>query len=342
MKKYLKILGVAIIFGGLLAYLFYYDINKEVRAISKKEEVITLFQVGVFKDYNNATFFSKTFPSSLIYKDNDYYRVIIAISYHEETKLKLESIYQNSEIEYYEKEIRINKDFIEKISNYESIILKSNKEEVINNVNNSILLFIFSGSINRFLIAINPNLDTKNIELNYDKYLKDELDNIKKINNIEFNDDLDLQVSRVKYRNVYEYSDTLTIYKGFKNSVFVNDVVLNNDGLIGIVTKTYDYYSIVTLITNKNSNISVKINDAIGILKTINNTLVVTNINNYEKVNVDDEIYTSGLGNLPDNIYIGKVKSINLNNTEIEKVVEVNINDRLEKLDYLFIRSNHD
>ena len=204
------------------------------------------------------------------------------------------------------------------------------------------LLFIFSGSINRFLTAINPNLDTKNIELNYDKYLKDELDNIKKINNIEFNDDLDLQVSRVKYRNVYEYSDTLTIYKGFKNNVFVNDIVLTNDGLIGIVTKTYDYYSIVTLITNKNSNISVKINDAIGILKTINNTLVVTNINNYEKVNVDDEIYTSGLGNLPDNIYIGKVKSINLNNTEIEKVVEVNINDRLEKLDYLFIRSNHD
>ena len=35
------------------------------------------------------------------------------------------------------------------------------------------LLFIFSGSINRFLIAINPNLDTKNIELNYDKYLKE-------------------------------------------------------------------------------------------------------------------------------------------------------------------------
>ena len=68
MKKYLKIFGVAIIFGGLLAYLFYYDINKEVRAISKKEEVVTLFQVGVFKDYNNAMFFSKTFPSSLIYK----------------------------------------------------------------------------------------------------------------------------------------------------------------------------------------------------------------------------------------------------------------------------------
>lgn len=219
-------------------------------------------------------------------------------------------------------------------------MIKKNKDYILLLI--IFLLFIFSGSINRFLIAINPNLDTKNIELNYDKYLKDELDNIKKINNIEFNNDLNLQVSRVKYRNVYEYSDTLTIYKGFKNNVFVNDVVLNNDGLIGIVTKTYDYYSIVTLITNKSSNISVKINDAIGILKVIDNTLVVTNINNYEKVNIDDEIYTSGLGNLPDNIYIGKVKSINLNNTEIEKVIEVDLNDRLEKLDYVFIRSNHD
>lgn len=219
-------------------------------------------------------------------------------------------------------------------------MIKKNKDYILLLI--VFLLFIFSGSINRFLIAINPNLDTKSIELNYDKYLKEELDNIKKINNIEFNNDLNLQVSRVKYRNVYEYSDTLAIYKGFKNNVFVNDVVLNNDGLIGIVTKTYDYYSIVTLITNKSSNISVKINDAIGILKVIDNTLVVTNINNYEKVNIDDEIYTSGLGNLPDNIYIGKVKSINLNNTEIEKVIEVDLNDRLEKLDYVFIRSNHD
>ena len=37
MKKYLKILGVAVIIGGVIAYFFYYDINKEVRAISKKE-----------------------------------------------------------------------------------------------------------------------------------------------------------------------------------------------------------------------------------------------------------------------------------------------------------------
>ena len=205
------------------------------------------------------------------------------------------------------------------------------------------LLFLFTSQVNRFLIAINPNLNTSKIVINYDKHLKEELDNIKKIKDIEFQDNLDIIVSRVKYRDVYEYSNTLTIFKGTKNNVNVGDAVLTNNGLVGIISKTYDYYSVVSLITNKKSNISVKINDAVGVLKLENNKLVVTSINNYKNISIGDEIYTSGLGNLPDNIYIGKVKSVSLNDTEIEKVIEVDIKNRLDTLDYLFIwRLNHD
>lgn len=205
------------------------------------------------------------------------------------------------------------------------------------------LLFLFASQVNRFLTAINPNLDTSKIVINYDKHLKEELDNIKKINDIEFDDNLDIIVSRVKYRDVYEYSNTLTIFKGTKNNVNVGDAVLTNNGLVGIISKTYDYYSVVSLITNKKSNISVKINDAVGVLKLENSKLVVTSINNYKNISIGDEIYTSGLGNLPDNIYVGKVKKVSLNNTEIEKVIEVDIENRLDTLDYLFVwRLNHD
>lgn len=205
------------------------------------------------------------------------------------------------------------------------------------------LLFLFASGVNRFLIAINPNLDTSKIVINYDKHLKEELDKIKKIKDIEFQDNLDIIVSRVKYRDVYEYSNTLTIFKGTKNNVNVGDVVLTNNGLVGIISKTYDYYSVVSLITNKKSNISVKINDAVGVLKMDEGKVVVTSINNYKNINIGDEIYTSGLGNLPDNIYVGKVKSVSLNDTEIEKVIEVDIKNRLDTLDYLFIwRLNHD
>lgn len=205
------------------------------------------------------------------------------------------------------------------------------------------LLFLFASQVNRFLTAINPNLDTSKIVINYDKHLKEELDNIKKINDMEFDDNLDIIVSRVKYRDVYEYSNTLTIFKGTKNNVNVGDAVLTNNGLVGVISKTYDYYSVVSLITNKKSNISVKINDAVGVLKLENSKLVVTSINNYKNISIGDEIYTSGLGNLPDNIYVGKVKSVSLNDTEIEKVIEVDIENRLDTLDYLFIwRLNHD
>lgn len=205
------------------------------------------------------------------------------------------------------------------------------------------LLFLFASGVNRFLIAMNPNLDTSKIVINYDKHLKEELDKIKKIKDIEFQDNLDIIVSRVKYRDVYEYSNTLTIFKGTKNNVNVGDAVLTNNGLVGIISKTYDYYSVVSLITNKKSNISVKINDAVGVLKMDEGKVVVTSINNYKNINIGDEIYTSGLGNLPDNIYVGKVKSVSLNDTEIEKVIEVDIKNRLDTLDYLFIwRLNHD
>ncbi|MBD9107396.1 rod shape-determining protein MreC [bacterium] len=205
------------------------------------------------------------------------------------------------------------------------------------------LLFLFASQVNRFLTAINPNLDTSKIVINYDKHLKEELDNIKKINDIKFDDNLDIIVSRVKYRDVYEYSNTLTIFKGTKNNVNVGDAVLTNNGLVGVISKTYDYYSVVSLITNKKSNISVKINDAVGVLKLENGKLVVTSINNYKNISIGDEIYTSGLGNLPDNIYVGKVKKVSLNDTEIEKVIEVDIENRLDTLDYLFIwRINHD
>lgn len=205
------------------------------------------------------------------------------------------------------------------------------------------LLFLFASQINRFLIAINPNLDTSKIVINYNKHLKEELDNIKKINDIEFDDNLDIIVSRVKYRDVYEYSNTLTIFKGSKNNINVGDAVLTNNGLVGIISKTYDYYSVVSLITNKKSNISVKINDAVGVLKLENGKLVVTSINNYKNISIGDEIYTSGLGNLPDNIYVGKVKKVSLNDTEIEKVIEVDIENRLDTLDYLFVwRLYHD
>lgn len=202
------------------------------------------------------------------------------------------------------------------------------------------LLFIFTSNINSFL---DSNLSKDNIEINYNNYLKEELDNLNKLYNIDYISNIDILVSKVKYRNVYEFRDILTIYKGFKDNIEKGDAILTNDGLIGIISKTYEHSSLVTLITNKKSNISVKINNSIGVLKYNGKELIVDNVSNYENIIKGDLIYTSGLGNLPDNIYVGKVKSVSLKTNGIEKVIEVDIENRLENLNYLYIwRINHD
>ena len=189
------------------------------------------------------------------------------------------------------------------------------------------LLFIFSSNINRFLTAINPNLDNSKIVVDYNKYLKDELDSIRKINDINDYDNLDLIVSRVKYRNVYEYSDTLTIFKGFKNNVFKGDIVLNNDGLIGFISKISDKYSEIKYIYN--SRVPVKINNEYGkiIGSDIDNNLIVSEV---ENVNINDKVYSVN------NSYIGKV--IKIDNNNLNKKLTIKTID-LSNINYVLIRS---
>ena len=76
-----------------------------------------------------------------IYSDG-YYRVIIAACYSKEVMGKLESIFNEDGISYYIKEVRVTKSVVDSFKEFEPIILKSNKKEVIYSVINSMLKLI--------------------------------------------------------------------------------------------------------------------------------------------------------------------------------------------------------
>lgn len=195
---------------------------------------------------------------------------------------------------------------------------------------------LFRGSFNKLMIWVNPHLNDERICQNYDESSQNKLENLEEM--LEINTvSNDLIVTKVKYRNIYDYKKTLNIYKGFKNGVTVGSAVFSKDGLVGQVIKTYDYYSLVELVTNKDSNISVRINDSIGILKWLNDKMVVTNLTGSDVINENDSIVTSGLGVIPENIYVGKVKSINYSKTELERTVEVELGVNLNNIDYLYV-----
>ena len=139
MKPYIKVLIAAVIIGVLIAVFFYKDIKNEVIAITNNDSEISLFQVGVFKVYDNAINFSESFENSLIYEDNGLYRVIIGAAYHNEAKIKLEQYFTEQNITYYIKEIKMSDSFIEEITNFELILVKTESSEVINSLNKSIM-----------------------------------------------------------------------------------------------------------------------------------------------------------------------------------------------------------
>lgn len=199
------------------------------------------------------------------------------------------------------------------------------------------LLVIFSANINSFLLALNNDLDVENINNNYCTSLEKEYNELLKINEFAISSELELIVSKVYLRNIYEFTDKISIYKGSNDNITEGMAVINDKGLIGVVDKVTSDSSDVLLITNKNSNISVKIGSSYGILKNKGDELIVSDLQVYDEVNVGDEIYTSGIGNLPGDLYIGKVKEVLINDTGIEKSVVVEKAIDIANINYLLV-----
>ena len=201
------------------------------------------------------------------------------------------------------------------------------------------LIIIFGSNISNIFMLFDTNLKLDNITNTYCKSVEQNYNALLDSNSFQLQSNLNLIISKVMLRDIYEYKDTLKIYKGSSDKITEGMAVIVDNGLVGIIEDTKKNYSTVRLITNKNSNISVRIKDYYGILKMSNNRLVVSDLNSYNDINVGDLIYTSGIGNVTGDLYVGKVKEIRLNNTEIEKNIIVELDYDIDNLNYLFIVS---
>lgn len=199
------------------------------------------------------------------------------------------------------------------------------------------LLILFSSSINRFLSMFDNNLNIDSINNNYCEILESDYKDLLKANDFKINSGLNLIMSKVYLRNIYEFKNTVMIYKGKEDGIEEGMAVISDMGLIGVVDNTLASSSEVRLITNKSSNISVKVGDNYGILKMADGVLVVSNLQTYDVINIGDKVYTSGIGNLPGDIYVGEVTKINVNATEIEKIVEVKPGVDLDNINYVLV-----
>jgi cell shape-determining protein MreC len=188
-----------------------------------------------------------------------------------------------------------------------------------------------------FWLNLDSNINEYEINNNYCTNITKEyteLSNMLDISTLSNN----LVITKIKYRDIYNFKNYITIYKGYKDNINVGDIVIDkNNYLVGVISTTYSHSSIVRLITNEESNISVKVNEAYGMLKYIDGNLVVTDINNYENINIKDEVTSSGIGLLPGGYFIGTVSKLTHDLTGIEQILLIDNTINIDNLKYLYI-----
>lgn len=190
------------------------------------------------------------------------------------------------------------------------LLVVISRDSLVNLINNTLKSF--------FIKDNNIEINYLNSEINRLKNEYNSLIDFK--NNININEDY--YISNV-YKNNYSF-DKLIINGTNYN---INDEVLNNDGLIGFISKINDKYSEIKYIYN--SRVPVKINNEYGkiIDSDIDNNLIVSEV---ENVNINDKVYSVN------NSYIGKV--IKIDNNNLNKKLTIKTID-LSNINYVLIRS---
>ena len=151
------------------------------------------------------------------------------------------------------------------------------------------------------------------------------------LNNLGYN----IVYSKVIFQDIYDFYNKITILKGTSDNLKKGDIVLNEDGVIGVISTPYNSYSEVSLLTNPNINLSVKINNSYGILKSSDNKIIIENVLVNNPLKEGDKVYTSGLTDIKGGLLIGTIKKIEVDDLGLEYKIEVNPSASLYNLNYL-------
>ena len=118
--------------------------------------------------------------------------------------------------------------------------------------------------------------------------------------------------------SIMRVNNIFLINKGSNDNVINNSYVVSKDGLIGVIKKVYKNFSVAKVISSKNLNIAVEINDCYGTLFNNNSKSYVTDLINCKEVKTGDPVFTSKYSVSSSNILIGYVSKIQNNKIYID------------------------
>ena len=137
MKKKLLFIFLALAVGATLAFftLFYLEPAND----SKETLALKVLQTGVYASYENALDAKEKLENAIVYEDNGLYRVLVGASTTDAGLEKVETIMKKKGINYYKKDLIIEKSDQDLFFKYNMMLEKTNEEEVILLLNTRIL-----------------------------------------------------------------------------------------------------------------------------------------------------------------------------------------------------------
>ena len=204
-------------------------------------------------------------------------------------------------------------------------------------------------NIKGLLLSINNHESNYSINLDIDKSLKEENELLKK--ELELNKTLteyDIENATVVSRNKAYWLNTLIIDKGKDNGISKNMLVINDKGLIGIITKCYKKTSEVKLISTSQKDNSFHISvviktdkDYYGVLNGFDrdsNRLAIKDIDKDSNIKEGDEVFTSGIGVFfPKGILVGKVDKVSYDQYNLSKNLYLKTDQDFNSIHYVSI-----
>lgn len=185
------------------------------------------------------------------------------------------------------------------------------------------------------------------IQKNVNASLEKEIQELKKM--------LDLNKTLTEYskvnatalsRNNNYWFNSITIDKGKKDGVKKGMAVITAEGLVGKISKVSQKSSEVKLLTSDDitykTSIVIRINekDNYAILNGYDQEkklLKVTSIDKSTEINKGDIVLTSGLGQMPQGIYIGTVEKTEIDKYNLSKIVYVKSSQDFDDIHYVTI-----
>lgn len=195
--------------------------------------------------------------------------------------------------------------------------------------------------LNEILFAPSSLIASPKFTLGIEESLKAENEQLKGLLKVSSNSNFNMIYATVVERNYSYWLDSVVINKGKNDGIESGMIVVDSNGMVGLIDKVSFYTSSVQLLTSpkKNNYYSVEIRGEEKVNKILSSSnLVIEGINKNAKIKKGDLVFTNGLeGKYPSGILIGEIEEIVSDNLGVSNKAVVKMASSMDDLRFVAV-----